>query len=235
MDAAPDTRGTHPVGPSVLVVDGWLGFAEALAALLTRAGLAAQPASLTDAGEAIASWQPDVLLLDGEGEASQTRALVSAARLANESVVILLLLAAAAGRQSEALTAATGADLVLSRDVEVDRVVEATRKASAQSSATRKRRHVGVAPTRRAEPDPLLAPSLSPRENDVLRGMKAGLPNAGIAAHLGISPHTVRTHVQRILGKLGAHHRLEAVAIARRAGLFSSEQPATRERSDAFS
>ena len=41
-----------------------------------------------------------------------------------------------------------------------------------------------------------------------------------IARQLHIAPNTVRNHVQRILTKLGATSRLEAVAIARRDGLL---------------
>lgn len=59
---------------------------------------------------------------------------------------------------------------------------------------------------------------LTAREREVLRRLMDGLARAEIAERLVISPHTVRTHVQRILGKLGVRSSLAAVALARRAG-----------------
>jgi RNA polymerase sigma factor (sigma-70 family) len=69
-----------------------------------------------------------------------------------------------------------------------------------------------------------LAQSLSPltaRERQILDRVTDGLDNRTIAATMGISPATVRSHVQRILGKLGLHSKLEAMAWANDAGLRS--------------
>jgi DNA-binding NarL/FixJ family response regulator len=62
--------------------------------------------------------------------------------------------------------------------------------------------------------------NLTPRELEVLRGMAEGLPNKQIARQLDISEHTVKFHVNAILGKLGAQSRTEAVVRATRAGLI---------------
>jgi DNA-binding NarL/FixJ family response regulator len=61
---------------------------------------------------------------------------------------------------------------------------------------------------------------LSPREVEVLTLLAEGVGTAGIADRLFISRKTVATHVQRILAKLGAHSRAEAIAIAYRAQLI---------------
>lgn len=61
---------------------------------------------------------------------------------------------------------------------------------------------------------------LTDRELDVLRCMVAGLDQTAIAARLFLSPNTVRTHRRRTLAKLGVHTSLEAVFVARRAGLI---------------
>lgn len=62
---------------------------------------------------------------------------------------------------------------------------------------------------------------LTPREQEVLRLMSAGLGNREIAVQLGISEHTVKFHASSILGKLGASSRTEAVSHGIRRGLIS--------------
>ena len=66
-----------------------------------------------------------------------------------------------------------------------------------------------------------LLEDLTPRELEVLQLVSEGLSNKGIARSLGISEHTVKFHVNAILGKLGAQSRTEAVVRATRAGLIS--------------
>ncbi len=61
--------------------------------------------------------------------------------------------------------------------------------------------------------------ALSGQELRVLAALAAGGTGSEIAARLHLSAGTVRTHTHRIYGKLGVHSRLEAVALARRAGL----------------
>jgi DNA-binding NarL/FixJ family response regulator len=61
---------------------------------------------------------------------------------------------------------------------------------------------------------------LTPRELEVLQLLAEGLPNKNIALRLGISEHTVKFHVNAILGKLSAQSRTEAVVRATRLGLI---------------
>jgi DNA-binding NarL/FixJ family response regulator len=61
---------------------------------------------------------------------------------------------------------------------------------------------------------------LTPRELEVLGLLAEGLPNKAIARRLGISEHTVKFHVNAVLGKLGAQSRTEAVVRATRLGLI---------------
>jgi DNA-binding NarL/FixJ family response regulator len=60
---------------------------------------------------------------------------------------------------------------------------------------------------------------LTPRELEVLQLLAEGLTQPQIARHLVISPRTVGTHIQNLLGKLDVHSRAQAVALAHRMGL----------------
>lgn len=75
-----------------------------------------------------------------------------------------------------------------------------------------------------------LVGTLTPREEEVLRCMVAGLGRQAVAERLYLSPHTVRTHMQNVLGKLGVHSTLAAVAVARRAGITPADPPAPSVR-----
>jgi DNA-binding NarL/FixJ family response regulator len=63
-------------------------------------------------------------------------------------------------------------------------------------------------------------PTLTPREREILAMLAEGLPNKLIASRLGISDHTVKTHLEAIFDKLSASNRAEAVAQAVRMGLL---------------
>lgn len=73
---------------------------------------------------------------------------------------------------------------------------------------------------------------LTPREREVLQGMVDGLTREQIAGRLGMSPHTVRTHVHGLLHKLGVHSSLRAVAVARQAGLRASAEVLPHQRAE---
>ncbi len=66
--------------------------------------------------------------------------------------------------------------------------------------------------------DPRLA-DLTPREVDVLAALGRGLSNQGIATDLYITEATAKTHVSRVLAKLGVATRMQAAIVARDAGL----------------
>lgn len=65
-----------------------------------------------------------------------------------------------------------------------------------------------------------LPESLTPREMEVLNLLASGLANREIAARLGLSLSTVKSHIQNIYGKLGVNRRLRAVARARKMDLL---------------
>ncbi len=71
---------------------------------------------------------------------------------------------------------------------------------------------------------------LTAREVDVLRRLAAGLKGSTIAEALDLSPHTVRTHIQNLMMKLGTTTRVEAILAARRLGLLTDSTDENPER-----
>jgi DNA-binding NarL/FixJ family response regulator len=74
--------------------------------------------------------------------------------------------------------------------------------------------------TSRTPVAPAVDPQLTDRELDVLALMSDGCSNASIAEQLMVSPHTVKTHVSRVLEKLGCTNRVQAVVRAHREDLL---------------
>lgn len=74
-------------------------------------------------------------------------------------------------------------------------------------------------PERVAPEDAADLASLTDREREVLAGLGQGLSNAGLASTLGFSEATAKTHVSRVLAKLGCTSRVQAAILARERGL----------------
>ncbi|NGO76300.1 response regulator transcription factor [Streptomyces sp. YC504] len=72
-------------------------------------------------------------------------------------------------------------------------------------------------PSATAEPE---RAALTDRESQVLTLVVRGCSNRQIARSLGISDHTVRTHLQSVFRKLEVSHRTEAAVVALREGLI---------------
>ena len=168
----------------------------------------------------VAALDPDVVLLDLRMPVldgiSATRELVARGVRAR---VLVLTTFDTDQNVVEALHA--GAIGFLLKDAPADQLVAAIRAAATGDAvlAPTVARRVAEELARRRTPEGIgRLDVLTERERDVLGRMAEGLSNAEIAQRLFISEGTVKTHVARILQKLGVRDRLQAVVLAYRAG-----------------
>jgi DNA-binding NarL/FixJ family response regulator len=118
---------------------------------------------------------------------------------------------------------AAGASGFLLKDVSAERLFDAVRivaggEALLAPSITR-RLIAQFARTRPAQAQTLAIQGLTPRETQVLQLIAEGLSNPEIAARLVVSEETVKSHVSRVLNKLGLRDRTQAVVMAYESGL----------------
>ena len=126
-----------------------------------------------------------------------------------------------------------GASGFLLKDVTAERLFDAVRVIAvgdALLAPTITRRLIGEFTRLRpksATAAPAALASLTPRETQVLRLVAEGLSNPEIAARLMVTEETVKTHVSRVLSKLGLRDRTQAVVTAYETGLVvpSSVEP----------
>jgi len=187
-----------------------------------------------DGDEAIAVAErtlPDVILMDvrmpGRDGLEATRRLLDGRR--NGPRVLMLTTFDRDEYVYEALR--SGASGFVLKDIPPERLVDAVRVvASGQAllspSITRRLIEEFVHhPPSSARQSPREIQDLTPRELEILRFMARGLSNSEIAAQAFVSELTVKTHVSRILMKLGLRDRVQAVVYAYENGLVEVEHP----------
>jgi DNA-binding NarL/FixJ family response regulator len=180
-----------------------------------------------DAIAAVRRLQPDVALMDVrmptmDGLEATRRIL---AGNANAPRVVMLTTFDIDEYVYSALRA--GASGFLLKDVSPEQLVAAVRLIAAGDallapSIVRRlvERFATPAPTPASTRDANLS-DLTTREREVLVLIARGLSNAELAVHLTLSEATVKTHVARILSKLGLRDRVQAVVLAYESGLVS--------------
>lgn len=175
-----------------------------------------EAAGATDALRVARASSPDVVLLDlvmpgGDGVGA-IRGLIEAA----PGVRVLVLTSFADDAQIFAAMAAGAAGYLL-KDVDPQALADGIRDVHAGRPAL----HPSVAARlmRRGDVTTAVRLGITAREHDVLRLMVEGLANKQIAQRLGIGEKTVKTHVSRVLAKLGVEDRTQAAVLAIREGL----------------
>jgi DNA-binding NarL/FixJ family response regulator len=176
----------------------------------------------TEASALVAAETPDVLLLDVQMPRQDGLAAMAQIAASGSTTRVVMLTtfdldeyvyrAMAAGASGFLLKDMAGEDIV-------GAVRQVARGADALLAPAVTRRLVDRYTSRRLQPVRHDLDQLTPRELDVLRLVAAGLSNAEIAAELFIEATTVKTHVARILMKLGLRDRVQAVVVAYESGL----------------
>jgi DNA-binding NarL/FixJ family response regulator len=157
----------------------------------------------------------DIRMPDMDGLAA-TRAISADEDLAGVRVLILTTFEADE-HVFHALRA--GASGFLGKSVELSYLLDAIRLVARGEALLSPRAtkaliaHYLASPDRTGSPPPELT-ALTDRERQVLHFVAAGLPNDAIAEQLHISPSTAKTHVNRIMTKLGVRDRAQLVVIA---------------------
>ena len=194
---------------------------------LTVAGVAASGQEAVDAAR---EHRPDVVLMDvrmpGRDGIWATRQIVS---WTSPRPRILVLTTFDLDQVVEDALAA-GADGFLLKRSTPEQLVAGIRIVTAGDALVApevtRRLLATLAQRRRPERERLVLPDpLTDRESDVLGALAEGWSNAEIAATLNISVETVRTHIKRILTKLGVRDRTQAVVWAYRTGFLDAENP----------
>ena len=126
-----------------------------------------------------------------------------------------------------------GASGFLLKDVTAERLFDAVRVIAAGDALLAPGDHppadqrVRAAPERARPSTRARLGDLTPRETEVLQLIAEGLSNPEIAARLVVTEETVKTHVSRILNKLGLRDRTQAVVAAYESGLVVPGSRAT--------
>jgi len=211
---------------NIVVGDDQKVFTEALAMVLGQWGFTVNVAgNEPDFLAAVTRYRPQVCLIDrcfGRGDLSEMIGQIVAACPSTKVLVLSVnsdtdgvleaLKGGASGyvhktRGVAALTAAI--ERILRGEVVVDVPKTCAAKRAPQQSGMRR-----------------LAEFLTARERQCLQFLVDGLDTAQMAQRLGVSSATVRTHVQSLLTKLGAHSRLEAASLAVRYRLLEDQSAA---------
>ncbi len=213
--------GTRVIVIRVLVVSPLADTRRALERLVTRdpgLALVGTCRSFDSLEGAIAESRADVVVLDSGPESPLPIPLLLDQRSSRDATPVVVLLDEL---ESEAGARAlrAGARAALPRDAAPEAIRAAVRAAAAGLASL----PAALAPAvvnHRSSDGAHGDRTLTPREREILTLLGDGLVNKEIGVRLGISEHTVKTHLAAIYEKLDASNRAEAVATGLRMGLI---------------
>ncbi len=223
----------------IVIADAHRVFAEALTLLLRRAGhqIIGCATDLSSAAALIEAEQVDACVMDislpGAGELG---AIAQMVRQAPRTAVVLLAGAPQAQAQAQDLCGALN-EGVRGVALKSDDFVEILRVLTGATSSRVPRRGPASAvlsmaaqtclgPAGRTRPAEGRMQFLTQREREALTRLVRGESTTAIAKAMGVRVSTARSHVDAVLTKLGAHSRLEVVALAVRERLVDVDWPA---------
>ncbi len=205
--------------PRILVCDARPVMRTGLTAAVTELG-ATEETGIEQLVDAVTASNPDVL--------------VAGLRIDDPDTFRTISLAKAACPDLEVLVVADGATVVDLREAVIAGVTsfllasapsreirDATRATARGERVISPSIAMQLAGTWRQSATEVGASMLTSRELEVLQLLAEGLTNERIAERIGLSPRTVKTHVQNLLGKLDVPDRTGAVARGFRLGLIS--------------
>ncbi len=214
----------------VMIVDDHTLFRRGLGALLGSDPRIVVAGDAADAGEAlrrVRELAPDVVLLDNHLPGVKGVDALPAFREAVPSARILMLTVSEDADDLEAALRG-GASGYLLKTMEGDELVVAVLRAARGEPVVAPAMTGKLVDAYRAaaggdatepEPEPTGIALLSPREQEILRGIARGQSNKEIGRELGIAETTVKIHVQHVLRKLDVASRVQAAVIASANGL----------------
>jgi DNA-binding NarL/FixJ family response regulator len=208
----------------LLVLDDYATFADAIASRLSaEPGIEAAAATTVEqARQVMARRVVDVLLLDLDLN-SQHGLQFAAEALQTQPRVRIVVVTGTDDERQVVEAVRLGVVGWVGKDQPVEHLLTVVRGALQGETWIPPRLLTGVIASLRAEncrspASSELAGLLTRREREVLSLMVAGMSAEAIAAQLFLSRNTIRTHIQNLIGKLGVHSAVAAVAFARRAG-----------------
>jgi DNA-binding NarL/FixJ family response regulator len=206
-----------------LIVDDHPVTREGLRTLLELSGedaviVVGEAGSGEEAVAQVLQLEPDVVFMDVRMPGISGIEATKQIRKANPGTkVILITIDESRGAISEAIQA--GVSGYLLKDASADALVDAAKQAVEGRAVIHPQlTKTFIEEVQHADEAPTTTP-LSKREREILQMVANGSTTKEVARDLGISPHTVKTHLERIFEKLGANDRAQAVAIAIRTGL----------------
>lgn len=163
------------------------------------------------------SLRPDVALLDVQFGAGRLDGFAAAREIRSQAPdVNILIVTLHDAPQFLSAAVQAGAKGYILKDASRADLIAAMKSVAAGGSAFPTRllaRALEGEPAARS-PSPSSLARLTQREREVLNLVKQGMTNKAIARELGLSPGTVKVHIERMLAKLGVNDRTQAAVLA---------------------